>query len=192
MTAQQALAALKLGNRRFAENRPAHPNQTRDRRAQISAGQSPFAAVLACSDSRRVPEIIFDQGLGDLFVIRVAGNVVDEVVLESLDFSSAHFGYPLIVVLGHTRCGAVTAALSTDSAEVRTRTLRALLHPAVETARGRAGDPVTNAVHANVRIGVERLGRSTINVSGLREPVGPRVVGAVYDIDTGWVEWTED
>jgi carbonic anhydrase len=193
MKAESALNMLKEGNRRFVEDRLTHPHQTAERRIETLPGQRPFASVLACSDSRVVPEILFDRGLGDLFVVRVAGNVLDTTVLESLEFSAAHLRLPLIVVLGHTKCGALTAAVSDDSARTELApTLMGLLRPAVEAARGQAGDPVTNAVFANVRMALGALRRATPPILELRERGELRIVGAVYDISTGGVEWLED
>lgn len=193
MRAESALRMLEEGNRRFVENRLVHPHQTPERRTEILGGQRPFACVLTCSDSRVVPELLFDCGLGDLFVVRVAGNVVDGAVFESLEFGAAHLHLPLIVVLGHTKCGAVTVAVSGDPASGRlARTIVDLLRPAVESARGQAGDPVTNAVVANVRMAGEKLRRSWPVLSGLQERGELRIVGAVYDIATGEVMWLDD
>jgi len=111
MSAEQALKLLLEGNQRFVAGKLEHPNQTPARRAEVAKGQHPFAAVLACSDSRTPPEIIFDRGLGDIFTVRVAGNVADQVVIESLDYSVKHLGVRVVMVLGHSRCGAVIAAV---------------------------------------------------------------------------------
>lgn len=105
---EKGLAALVEGNRRYQAQRLTHPHQNAARRAALAAGQHPFAAVLSCADSRVPPEIVFDQGLGDLFVVRVAGNITDDVVLGSLEYAVEHLHVPLVVVLGHYKCGAVT------------------------------------------------------------------------------------
>lgn len=193
MTAEEALTALKEGNRRFVENRPANPRRSPQRRSELPGGQRPFASVLGCSDSRVVPEIVFDQGLGDLFVVRVAGNVVDGAVLESLAFSTAHLRIPLIVVLGHSACGAVTAAVSGDpSGPAHAPAIMERLRPAVERARSEGGDALTRAVFANTRLAVETLRRALSRPAPHAGDEGPRIAGAVYDIGKGSVEWLED
>jgi carbonic anhydrase len=141
-TPAAAWAALHEGNRRFVDGRREHPNQDVDRRAEIAQGQRPFALVFGCSDSRVAAEIIFDRGLGDLFVVRTAGHVVDNGVLGSIEFGVAELEVPLVVVLGHDSCGAVQATM-TAHAEGRTpggyvRTVVELVTPSVLAAR-RAG-----------------------------------------------------
>lgn len=193
MTAEKVLSALKEGNRRFVEDRLVHPRRTPQRRIELADGQHPLASILTCSDSRVVPEILFDQGLGDLFVVRVAGHIVDDTVLGSLEYSAAHLHVPVIVVLGHTKCGAVTAAVSdTAGHDDHTRALVEAIRPAVEMARGDEGNLERNAVYANVRIVADGLKSSTRTLAGLRDREGLRIIGAVYDIDTGAVEWLED
>jgi carbonic anhydrase len=191
-TADQSLTTLREGNRRFTENRSTHPHQTPERRAELLAGQLPFASILTCSDSRVVPEMLFDQGLGDLFVVRIAGNVVDDAVRESLDYSVAHLDVRLIVVLGHTKCGAVTEAVSGEDRSDDTGRLMTLLRPAVEMSRGEPGDHATNAVFANIRIVVDTLRRSAPAPDRPGKHEGVQIIGAVYDIGTGRVEWLGD
>jgi carbonic anhydrase len=144
--------------------------------------------VLSCSDSRVVPEIIFDQGLGDLFMIRVAGNVAENSTLGSLEYAVHHLEIPIIVVLGHTKCGALTAALAAGAVTGRLAGLMGLLQPAVQASLRSAGDPLENAVFANVRITVDSVKRA-LQTGG---PGSFRVIGAVYDIDTGCVSWMDD
>ena len=111
LTPDQALTQLLRGNERFVAGWPDHPNQSARRRREVSdSGQQPFAIILSCSDSRVPPEIIFDQGLGDLFVIRVAGNIIDDAILGTIEYAVEHVHAPLVMVLGHDKCGAVTAA----------------------------------------------------------------------------------
>jgi carbonic anhydrase len=191
MTPDEALKRLKDGNRRFVENRPSHPHQTPEWRAEITTGQHPFAQVLSCSDSRVVPEILFDTGIGDLFVLRVAGNVVDYAILGSLEYGAAHLNVPLIVVLGHTCCGAVTAAVDGVDTNDHIIALVESLTPAVESTRGMPGDPVENAVRANVRVGTEVLRQSEPTLAPLNRRGTIRIVGAIYDIATGRVEWLD-
>ncbi len=111
-----ALKLLKDGNARFSAGTASHPNASRERIAQTSGSQAPFAVVLTCSDSRVAPEVIFDRGIGDLFVVRDAGNVVDPLVIGSIEYGVGHLKAPLVVVMGHTNCGAVSAAVSGDHA----------------------------------------------------------------------------
>jgi len=194
MTADEALQTLKEGNRRFAAGHPANPHRDPGRRSELVSGQHPFAAVLTCSDSRVVPEIVFDQGLGDLFIIRVPGNVVDETVLGSLELGVEHLGVPLVVVLGHTQCGALTVALAAEAAGDHRQTLVELLQPALDASARGDGDPekrLERAVRANVRLAVEGLRRSTPTLGPLHRQDALRIVGAVYDIATGLVEWME-
>jgi carbonic anhydrase len=191
MTPNEALKKLQDGNRRFVEDRLSHPNRSPERRAEITSGQNPFAQVLSCSDSRVVPEILFDTGIGDLFVLRVAGNVVDYAILGSLEYGAAHLNAPLTVVLGHTCCGAVTAAVEGVDTNDHIQNLVESLMPAVEAARDMSGDHVENAVRANIRLGTEVLRQSEPTLVKLRNRGVIRIVGAVYDIATGHVEWLD-
>ena len=194
MTADEALRALAEGNRRFAAGRPTGPRRDTARRTELVAGQHPFAAVLACSDSRVAPEFVFDQGLGDLFIVRVPGNVVDETILAGIELGAAHFHVPLIVVLGHTRCGAIAAAIEARVADDHQGVLMRLLGPAVDAAFREEVDPEKRpdrAARENVRRMVGSLRRSGPTLAALQERGELRVVGAVYDLATGLVEWAE-
>lgn len=187
LTPAHALRELVAGNQRYFVAKAAHPRQTLERRREVAHGQHPFAAILGCSDSRVPPEILFDQGLGDLFVVRVAGNIVDDVVLGSLEYAADHLAVPLIVVLGHGKCGAVTAAVAGGGAHGHVGSVLAALRPAVERTAGRTGDPVQNVVRANVDLGVERLRAESALLAG-RERAGTlKIAGAHYDVDTGAV-----
>src|SRR5258708_1679634 len=151
MSAEAALKLLLDGNQHFVAGKLEHPNQTAERRTEVAKGQHPFASVLACSDSRTPPEIIFDRGLGDIFTVRVAGNVADKVVIESRDYSVKHLGVRLVMVLGHRRCGAVIAAVEghEGTADQDVGPMLSELRPAVAASKGMAGDPVANAVREN-------------------------------------------
>ena len=188
ISAEQALKLLLEGNQRFLAGKLEHPNQTPARRAEVAKGQHPFAAVLACSDSRTPPEIIFDRGLGDIFTVRVAGNVADRVVIESLDYSVKHLGVRVVMVLGHRRCGAVIAAVEGHEEEGKdVGPMLKELDPAVAATKGMPGDPVENAVRANVRLVMLNLATS----SELRAMVISgelKIVGGIYDLDTGTIE----
>jgi carbonic anhydrase len=187
MSAADALKLLLEGNQRFVEARLVHPNQTSARRIEVAKGQHPFAAVLACSDSRTPPEIIFDRGLGDLFVVRVAGNVADQVVIESLDYSVKHLGVRVVMILGHRRCGAVTAAVEGHEEEGDVGPMLLELRPAVEASKGMTGDPVENAVRENVKLVMKNLATSG-ELSAMVKSGELKIVGGIYDLDTGKIE----
>src|SRR3954447_15234687 len=137
--ADSALAKLKEGNARFASSKDSSSKPTAAKRAETAQAQHPFAIILACADSRTAPEIIFDENIGDLFVIRSAGNLVDDYALGSIEYAVDHFGTRLIVVLGHTRCGAVTAALASASAPGHINALVRDIQPAVAASKGKDG-----------------------------------------------------
>jgi len=188
LTAEQAWQRLKDGNERFAQGKATHERQQADRRADVAKGQKPLAVIVCCSDSRVGPEIIFDQGLGDIFVVRTAGNVVDDVGLGSIEYAVEHFGTPLLVVLGHNRCGAVSAAVSGGKLHGHVRAVVEAIQPAVEAVKGQPGDPVENAVRANVRATVKRL-ESVAPILPARIKAGKlKIIGACYSLDTGRVE----
>ncbi|MCZ0904563.1 carbonic anhydrase, partial [Microcoleus sp. HI-ES] len=134
------------------EQKRTFPDQARSRVVEVAQGQHPFATILACSDSRVAPEIIFDQGLGDLFDIRVAGNFLDDVVLGNIEYAALELGVPLLVILGHERCGAVKAALDGKAVPGHISTLVAAIKPAGDSTKGQTGDAWDNAVRANVKM----------------------------------------
>jgi len=191
MTADEALARLIEGNWRFAANRAIHPNTGENRRLEVRDLQRPFAIILGCADSRVPPEIVFDCGLGDLFVVRTAGHAVDKIVLASLQFGVVGIGVPLLVVLGHTRCGAVKTALNAVCGEVRIepamQSLVEKVRPAVEKSQGQADDWLDSAVRMNVELTVRRLQRAKLLSQAIKQS-GLRIVGAYYDLDTGVAE----
>ena len=189
ITADSVLAELKLGNTHHVVHRYHHPHQTENRQRQLASGQNPHAEILSCSDSRVPPELIFDQGLGDLFIVRVAGNVAADTELGSLEYGAEHLHIPLLVVLGHQRCGAVTAAVTGGEAEGHIGSLVNLLRPAAEMSRGLPGDALDNAVKANVELVVKQLRTSKPILAELVSHGKLRVLGAVYSIDTGVVTW---
>jgi carbonic anhydrase len=175
------------GNRRYVDGKPSHSNQTPERRNQVAKGQHPFAVVVSCSDSRVPPEIIFDQGIGDLFVVRVAGNIVDDGGLGSIEYAAEHLHVSLIVVLGHERCGAVEAAVKGGEAPGHIKSLVETIRPAVENARGRPGDLAENAMRGNVKLVVDRLKASKPILEHLVHKGTLSVIGARYDLDDGQV-----
>lgn len=176
------------GNQRYVAKKPLHPNQSAERRAEIAKSQHPFAIVLGCSDSRVPPEVIFDQGLGDLFVIRVAGNIVDNAVLGSIEYAVEHLHPPLVMVLGHKKCGAVSAAVAGGHAPGHINSLVEAIMPAVERARNRAGDLVENTVRINVDMAVGQLKSSEPILAQLSREGKLMIIGSRYDLETGAVE----
>src|SRR5437763_742482 len=153
----EAISKLKEGNARYTSGNLQHPGQTTERRTELVKTQHPFATILSCSDSRVPPEIVFDQGLGDLFVVRVAGNIADDAALASMEYAIEHLGPRLIVGLGHERCGAVDAAVKGGEAPGHLGSLITAIAPAVASSKGKPGDRLDNAVRANVARVVEQL-----------------------------------
>lgn len=195
MGPEQALAELRAGNDRFATDQSLHPRIDAARvRDTYRLGQAPIAAVLGCSDSRVPVELVFDQGCGDLFVIRVAGNVCRTSQLASLEFAVTQLRTPLVLVLGHTNCGAVSAAVAGTAAAGALADLLGDIAPAVERARARTADTdegalVDAAVRENVWSTIEHaLGHSPVIAAAVGGGT-VAVVGAVYHLATGRVEW---
>src|SRR5919106_1347172 len=202
ISAQQALERLREGNRRFVSNVRSHDSLASEaRRAEVAAGQQPFAIVLGCSDSRVPAEIVFDQGLGDLFVIRVAGNIVAPSQIGSVEFAAEQFHTRLVVVLGHSGCGAINATIEqlNRPVEKQSRNLRAIVdrvRPSVEPllATPLRDDPqalMSNAVRANVRASVSNLRHGSEILEQLIDGDELLVVGAEYSLETGVVEFFE-
>lgn len=189
--ARESLRLLAEGNARFVEGRRQGDRYGPARRAEVASEQHPIAIVLSCSDSRVPSEIVFDQGIGDLFVVRVAGNVLDEINIGSIEYGAEHLHAPLVVVLGHQRCGAVTAAVEGGEAPGHIGSIVEALAPAVGEARKicRDGDLVEAASHANVRRVVRKLGERSSILAHLITTGKLSVVGAYYDLDSGKVEF---
>ncbi len=187
--ADRAVQELHAGNVRYAGGWPTQPHQTRERRLEIASVQRPFAAILGCSDSRVPPEIVFDQGLGDLFVVRTAGHVVDHIVLASLEYAVEHLKVPLIVVLGHTRCGAVAAAIEGGEHPGHLGHLVEAIRPAVEAAEDERAYLLDRAVRENVVRVVAELEASRPVLAHLVQEETLSIVGAVYTLETGRVEF---
>ena len=185
---ERVLARLTAGNRRFVAGRGRHPHQRPARRRQVAAGQHPVAAVVACADSRVPPEILFDCGLGDLFVVRVAGNIASQSVTGSIEYAVEHLGVPLVVVLGHTRCGAVTAAVEGGHAPGHVPHVLCAIQPAVACTSGWPGDPVDNAARAHVGLVTAQLRASEPVLADRVRQGALRLVGAYYHLDTGEAE----
>jgi carbonic anhydrase len=200
--AREALERLRDGNLRFAANvRGAAAFVSHTRRAELASGQQPFAIILGCSDSRVPAEIVFDQGLGDLFVIRVAGNIVAPSQVGSVEFSAARYFTRLVVVLGHSQCGAILATLEEllTPSENQSHNLRAIVdrvRPSVEALlhtelRHDSDALVREAVRANIRASVDHLRHGSQVLEELIQREGLLVVGAEYSLESGVVEFFE-
>lgn len=187
----EPLNKLITGNTRYFEGKAIHSNQTLERVKEVSKGQAPFAVIVGCSDSRVPPEIIFDQGIGDLFIIRTAGNVVDDIALASIEYAVAHLHVELIVVLGHESCGAVTAAVSGGEAEGHISEILKLIEPAVAEAKRSTGDLLENSITANVKQIVKQLSHSKPILEEFIHKKELTIVGARYDLDSGIVSIIE-
>jgi carbonic anhydrase len=201
--AAEALERLRAGNLRFVlERSRSGEGLSGSRRSEVAAGQQPFAIVLGCSDSRVPAEIVFDQGLGDLFVIRVAGNIVAPSQVGSVEFAAARYDTRLVVVLGHTQCGAILATLEElqRPTENQSRNLRAIVdrvRPSVESLlatslRNDREALIHHAVRANIRASVDHLRHGSELLEQLIQQEGVRVVGAEYSLETGVVEFFDD
>ena len=197
--ALEALERLRAGNQRFVAEQGSHARVGEERRSELTSGQAPFAVILGCADSRVPAEIVFDQGFGDLFVIRVAGNIAGPSQIGSAEFAAEQLGSRLVVVLGHSGCGAVSATLDSLGGDPSGLSpgLRAIvdrIRPSVEPlVRSEAGgDPASlmdRAVQANVRTAVETLRRQSAVLEELIRDDGLLVIGAEYSLETGRVEF---
>ncbi|MBU1229519.1 MAG: carbonic anhydrase [Proteobacteria bacterium] len=193
--ADEALQLLKDGNARFVSGQSTHSRRDADRRAEtVKGGQHPFATIVGCSDSREPLEIIFDQGIGDIFVIRVAGNVAGPDELASVEYGVGHLNTPVLLVLGHTSCGAVTAAVQNAKVHGNLPFLINQIKPAV--AKAKAWNPAASgeellgkSIKANVWQTMENMFRKSVEVREFVEKGKLLVIGAIYDLDSGQVNW---
>ena len=190
-----SLARLVAGNTRFVEGKLTHPGRTPADFAALADGQTPFAAIVGCADSRVSPEVLFDQGVGDLFVVRVAGNIVSgagPTVKGSIEFAVGELGVRLIMVLGHSQCGAVKAAIAhIDANDALPGSIGDLIdpiRPAVRSVTGQPGDKLKNVTKANVLAGVERLKSLDPILAPLVKSGELKVVGGTYELSTGAIE----
>ena len=184
---KDVLEVLLEGNLRYVNNLRKYPNQTETKRLDLKKGQTPHAIILGCSDSRVPPEIIFDQGLGDLFVIRVAGNVVDDIVLGSIEYAAEHLGSPLLMVLGHSDCGAVQAAMDDTELDGHLPIIAEAIEEAVRSVMGLSGE-LNDVVKAHARITAGHLGESLPVLAPIVASGSLLVVSAFYDFNSGLVE----
>jgi len=189
----EAISKLKEGNERYTSGNLQHPGQTAERRTELANTQHPFATILSCSDSRVPPEIVFDQGLGDLFIVRVAGNVINDEGLGSVEYSVDHLGTRLILVLGHQSCGAVKAARETIAAKGKApghiQSLVTAIKPAVEAT---AKDDLETTIKANVKHVVDTLRASTPILKAKVDSGDVKVIGGYYSLDTGAVTFLDE
>lgn len=186
------LARLMDGNERFASGEPTRLHQSVERRSEVARGQAPFAVIVGCADSRVPPELVFDQGLGDLFVVRCAGNVLGDAALGSIEYAVEHLGCTLVVVVGHERCGAVEAVLKGGPLPGHLAAFAPFIARVVPEAKARGGDVLDGAVRLNAaRIAADLRACPPI----LGELVHQRkleIRAARYDLDTGAIEWLDD
>jgi carbonic anhydrase len=189
MTPTRALQELIAGNQRFMNDKPLHVDHTTERRKETMEKQTPFATILGCSDSRVPPEIVFDQGLGDLFIVRVAGNVLDAVGLDSVEFSCLYLKSSFIMVLGHENCGAVSAVLEGQTQDIEA--VAELIEPAVRGVDEMQGDKLENAIKANVKSVVAQLQESEVLTRLIKEKK-VAIIGGYYNFHTGKVELLKD
>jgi carbonic anhydrase len=187
-TPREALAELMAGNRRFMEGRPVGPHRNMARVQEVAAGQTPFAAVLSCADSRVPVEILFDQGFGDVFVCRAAGNIVTPEMIGSLEFGTAVLGSQVLVVLAHTSCGAVKATIAGDAVPGQISTLYQHIQPAVDATPSRELEAVARE---NARMQARLLRTASPVIGGLVRDSKLVVVPAVYELSTGRVTLLE-
>jgi carbonic anhydrase len=196
---ENLLEVLLQGNERFSEDHPVHPDQTLDRLRDLSQGQHPVAAIVSCSDSRVPPELIFDQGLGDLFVIRNAGNIVADYEIGSVEYAIEHLEVPIVIILGHTKCGAIGAFVehehehSNHYSEYIQKIIDFIDAEEEEQVLQRGTDDFyEKAIEANVLHGIHELKNKVPLVEELIAAKKLRIIGAIYDVETGKVKVLED
>ncbi len=184
--AEEPLQKLIDGNKRYVKDETTHPNRGQERRTALKSGQAPFAVIVSCADSRVAPEILFDQGVGDLFVVRVAGNVIGPIELDSIEYAVLYLGSPLVVVMGHKNCGAVDAVIEGETSDIES--IAQLINPAVQRAKaGGDRDLLERATKLNAKDMVEFLRNS----AAIKKK-NPTIVPAYYNIQTGEVEWLSE
>ena len=190
VSSDEALRRLVQGHARFVSGHLTHagPEQIAEARIAVSKGQNPFAVIVGCSDSRVGPEIVFDQGLGDLFVIRTAGEVLESAALGSIEYAVEHLGSSLVMVLGHERCGAVGAAVAGAKEPGHIAAVLEAIEPAVEKTKSKSGDPVENAVRAQALDVAKQLEEAKPILAGRVKSGTLKIVAARYDLVTGKVE----
>jgi carbonic anhydrase len=189
VSALEALQQLKEGNARYVFDHVEHPHEGAQRRVDLSRAQHPFALVLGCGDSRVVPELIFDQGVGDLFVLRIAGNVADDAVIASIEYAVEHLGTRLVVVMGHEKCGAVTAAIAHQPDEGKINNLLSYIEPSVNAVLSAPGDLLTNAIQRHTQRTAQLIQKAEPILSHECHTENLLVLPAYYHLATGKVEF---
>lgn len=190
LSAKQALKKLKTGNERFIKFQSKHPDETKSRRKEMVKGQHPFVVILSCSDSRVPPEIIFDQGLGDIFEIRNAGNVLNEHVIGSIEYAVMHCGVKLIVIMGHQDCGAIAATLSGVSETKYIQALEDSIKPAMEDCKNQGLEINSdNVVKAHVMQDIKELTQQDNELVQYMKKHDVKIIPAYYHIDSGKVDF---
>lgn len=187
--AQTSLQRLMEGNNRYVKDSSTHPNRAEERRLETAEQQEPFAIIVGCSDSRVSPEILFDQGIGDLFVVRVAGNVVGPIELDSIEYSALYLHSSLIFVMGHENCGAVGAVLAGTTKDIEA--VASLIEPAIQQSKAEKGDRLENAIKDNVMNVVAQLKKAPPLQKLIKEKK-LTIAGGYYHFRTGEVEMVED
>lgn len=182
---QEALQKLTEGHQRFLTDKSLHPERTAERRLETADMQEPYAIIVGCSDSRVAPEIIFDQGIGELFIVRVAGNVVGPLELDSVEYAAVYLHAPLVLVLGHENCGAVQAVLSGKSEDIEA--VAELIEPAVKKSKGMTGNALENAVKTNAKMVAAELKKSKA-LAKLIDKKKLAIRAGYYNFHTGEVE----
>ena len=190
LSAEEALEKLTQGNERFIKNRFKHPRLSKKRKKEMLQGQHPFVIILSCSDSRVPPELIFDQGLGDIFEIRNAGNVLNEHVIGSIEYAVMHCGVKLVVIMGHQDCGAVAATLSGISETKYIQALEDSIKPAIEDCKKNNLEINSdNVVKAHVAQDLKELFEQDKDLVKYMDEHNVKVIGAYYHLDTGKVDF---
>jgi carbonic anhydrase len=186
LTPDNAIEQLMQGNQRFASQKTKQPNRGSFRLREVAKGQNPFAAILGCADSRVPAEIVFDQGLGDLFVVRVAGNVATSEEIGSLEFGTLVLGSKAILVLGHSSCGAVKATIDNKPVPGKIGSIIDRIKPALAASKGESGDALKNVTIANIKAQIAVLKTSPV-IADLIKTGKLKIIGGFYDLDTGIV-----
>ncbi|MGL5076515.1 MAG: carbonic anhydrase [Waterburya sp.] len=191
-SADEALKRLLDGNQRFMQQMSQNPDRSLMRIYEVSQAQHPFAAFLSCADSRVAPELIFDEGIGNIFDIRIPGNIVTTETLGSLEYATEVLEVQLIVVLGHERCGAVIAAVEGEELPGHIKSFVKAIEPVVATASNKEGDRVDNAVIANINYQIERIKQNSDLINQKLSSGKLKIIGGRYDLDTGEVKLIKD
>ena len=190
LSAKESMQKLKEGNKRFLNNKAQHPDESLERKKEMLKGQHPFVVILSCSDSRVPPELIFDQGLGDIFEIRNAGNVLNEHVIGSIEYAVMHCGVKLIVIMGHQDCGAIAATLSGISETKYIQALEDSIKPAIEDCKKKGIEINSdNVVKAHVMQDIDELLEQDSELVKYMAEYDVKIVPAYYHIDSGKVDF---